>query len=140
MTKSKRKLTHFLKKWSLVALAVVGITTGIAACTISPVETGPLPPGVLPNEATINPNLTGTAEVTPQVIPMAYQVQESGDSYTADQETLNNSESHCFKKLSLKRWLKYWVYFENRPFDPQTIQLNGNTSMMTPAPPGIGGD
>ena len=123
MTKSKRKLTHFLKKWSLVALAVVGITTGIAACTISPVETGPLPTGVLPNEATINPNLPGTAEVTPQVIPMAYQVQESGDSYTADQETLNNSESALFQKAVIERWLKYWVYFENRPFDLQTIQL-----------------
>lgn len=117
-------------KISIRILFLAFIAVSLTACTIPSVETTePFPSGVLPNEtlaseeAQIQPNLNPTAEVTPLDIPITYRIHDSGDNYTTDQQTLNNSESAMFQKTIIERWLSYWVNFENRPFDPQTIQL-----------------
>jgi len=117
---------RLLKKYGPVGLAGMGFVGVAAGCVVPPtspvVETAPLPT----KTAVENPGVTiqpqATVEVVPQVTP-TYAVEAAGGPYTEVQLALNNSGSAINQKAIIERWLAYWANFDNRPFDPTSVQL-----------------
>lgn len=91
-------------------------TTPMATDAVRPTEQTNLP--TTGPEDTIEPNPTPAIQITP-----TYSVEAAGGQYTETQLALNNSESAIKQKAVIERWLEYWGNFENRPFDPETVEL-----------------
>lgn len=112
----------------VAAAGVVSVVTSACARAIVPLPTSaettaPISstvPATDPGE-TIEPRVTPT-EFSPQVTP-TYAVEAAGGPYTEVQLALNNSQSAINQKVIIERWLAYWANFDNRPFDPTSVQL-----------------
>jgi len=91
-------------------------TTPMATDAVRPTEQANLP--TTGPEDTIEPTPTPAIQITP-----TYSVEAAGGQYTETQLALNNSESAIKQKAVIERWLEYWGNFNNRPFDPETVEL-----------------
>jgi len=116
-----------IRRFAGVGIASATAAVLLEACAAPVVfETAPVPTDVIvsptaPGVDVINPQTTAT-EAVPQVTP-TYVVEAAGGSYTEAQLALNNSESAIKQIEAQDRYLEYWAKFENRPFDPDTVEL-----------------
>jgi len=117
-----------IRRFAGVGIASATAAVLLEACAVPvAVETAPAP-----TDAIVNPTAPGVDVITPQttateaapvVTPTTYAVEASGGEYTEQQLALNNSESAIQQKVVIERWLEYWGNFNNRPFDPETVEL-----------------
>lgn len=67
---------------------------------------------------------TQISTILPTAKPTEYRVEAAGGAYSDAQIEINNSESAKDQESRIKRWLDYWINFDNRPFAPNTAEIS----------------
>jgi hypothetical protein len=127
MNRKTRVIPIFSKPSIISTVLIFTFATLLTACTLTPPSQQEIREAEFipqPSEtSTPAPTSTATPTQTATSAPF-YQVNEPDGPFSPQQEALINSPSAIKQIARIKRWLDYWIKFDNRPFAQDSIELN----------------